>query len=117
MVGGRRGAKRRQEGIRRRRRYRQREEEKSDEEEERRRRRERLDKYTERGRKSRKVETKENGKICFCVNYRKLNSLTVTNAFPLLFTDGVLDTIVDYEMYSFLDGLSCYNKIHMHPNA
>jgi hypothetical protein len=46
-----------------------------------------------------------------CVDYRKLNAATITDAFPLPFTDGVLDTVAGHEMYSFLVGFSGYNQI------
>ena len=47
------------------------------------------------------------------MNYRKLNEATITDAFPLPFTDGVLDTVAGHEMYMFLDGFSGYNQIRM----
>ena len=61
------------------------------------------------------VVPKKNGKIRVCVDYRKLNVATVTDAFPLPFTDGVLDAVAGHEVYSFLDGFSGYNQIRMHP--
>ena len=39
----------------------------------------------------------------------------VTDAFPLPFTNGVLDMVARHEVYSFLDGFSGYNQIRMHP--
>ena len=62
------------------------------------------------------VVPKKNGKIRVCVDYRKLNAATVTDAFPLPFTDGVLDAVAGHEVYSFLDGFSGYNQIRMHPD-
>jgi hypothetical protein len=59
------------------------------------------------------VVLKKNGKLRVYVDYRKLNAATITNAFPLPFTDGVLDTVAGHEMYSFLDGFSGYNQIRM----
>ena len=50
-----------------------------------------------------------------CVDYRKLNAATVIDAFPLPFTDRVLDVVTSHEVYSFLDGFSGYNQIRMHP--
>ena len=38
----------------------------------------------------------------------------MTDAFPLPFTDGVLDAVAEHEVYSFLDGFSGYNQIQMH---
>ena len=50
-----------------------------------------------------------------CVDYRKLNIVTITDAFPLPFTDSVLDAVVGHNMYNFLDGFRGYNQIRMHP--
>ena len=61
------------------------------------------------------VVPKKNGKIRVCVDYRKLNATTVMDAFPLPFTDGILDVVVGHEMYNFLDGFSGYNQVRMHP--
>ena len=52
------------------------------------------------------VVSKKNGKIRVCVDYWKLNAATVMDAFPLPFTDAVLDAVADHEVYSFLDGFS-----------
>ena len=61
------------------------------------------------------IVPEKNGKIWVCVDYRKLNAATVTNTFPLPFTDGVLDAVARHEVYSFLDGFSGYNQIWMCP--
>ena len=45
-----------------------------------------------------------------------MNVATVTDAFPLPFTDGVLDAVAGHEVYSFLDGFNGYNQIRMHPD-
>jgi hypothetical protein len=42
-----------------------------------------------------------------------LNVAIITDAFPLPFTDGVLDTVIGHEVYNFLDGFSGYNQIRM----
>ena len=62
------------------------------------------------------VVPKKNGKIRVCVDYRKLNATTIIDAFPLPFTDGVLDALAGHEMYNFLDGFSGYNQERMHPD-
>ena len=49
------------------------------------------------------VVTKKNELIRVCVDYRKLNAATVTDAFPFMFIDGVLDMVVGHECYIFLD--------------
>ena len=60
------------------------------------------------------VVSKKNGKIRVFVDYEKLNATTVTDAFLLPFTDGVLDAVASYEIYSSLDGLNRHNQIRMH---
>ena len=62
------------------------------------------------------VIPKKNGTIRACVDYQKLNAATVTDVFPLPFTDIVLDAVAGHEMYSFLDGFSGYNQVRMHPD-
>ena len=59
---------------------------------------------------------KKNVKIWVCVDYRKLNAATVTDAFPLPFIDGILDAVAGHGVYSFLDGFSGYNQVRMHPD-
>jgi hypothetical protein len=39
------------------------------------------------------VVPKKHGKLRVCVDYRNLNATTITDAFPLPFTDEVLDTV------------------------
>ena len=61
------------------------------------------------------IVLKKNEKIWVCVDYRKLNVATTTDAFLLPFTDGVLDVVASHEVYSFLDGFNGYNQIRIHP--
>ena len=58
----------------------------------------------------------KNGNIRVCVDYRKFNTITITDDFPLPFTDGVLEVIGRHKMYCFLDGFNGYNHIPMHPD-
>ena len=60
------------------------------------------------------VVPKRNGEIRICVEYRKLNVVTITDVFPLPFTDSILDAVVGHDTYSFLDGLNGYNQVRMH---
>ena len=59
------------------------------------------------------VVPKKNGKLRICVDFRKLNEQTIKDPFPLPFTDTMLDQVVGYEMYSFLDGYNGYNQISL----
>lgn len=40
------------------------------------------------------IVPKKNGKLCICVDYRKLNFLTKKNPYPLPFIDKILDLVV-----------------------
>ena len=46
---------------------------------------------------------------CVCMDYRKLNKATRNDHFPLPFIDQMLDRLVGYSYYCFLDGYSGYN--------
>ncbi|KAL2634749.1 hypothetical protein R1flu_006228 [Riccia fluitans] len=57
------------------------------------------------------VVPKKNGKLRICIDYRKLNASTVTNAFLLPYIDLMLESVAGQEMYSFMDGFSGYNQV------
>ena len=46
-----------------------------------------------------------------CIDYRKLNSATRKDHFPLPFIDQMLERIAGHAFYCFLDGYSGYNQI------
>uniref|UniRef100_A0A2N9IGG3 Reverse transcriptase domain-containing protein n=1 Tax=Fagus sylvatica TaxID=28930 RepID=A0A2N9IGG3_FAGSY len=46
-----------------------------------------------------------------CIDYRKLNSVTRKDHFPLPFMDQILERVAGHEYYCFLDGYSGYNQI------
>ncbi|XP_052172242.1 uncharacterized protein LOC127788168 [Diospyros lotus] len=48
-----------------------------------------------------------------CIDYRKLNSVTRKDHFPLPFLDQVLERIAGHAFYCFLDGYSGYNQIEI----
>ena len=48
-----------------------------------------------------------------CIDYRKLNSVTRKDHFPLPFINQILDRLASYKFYCFLDGYSRYNYIHI----
>ncbi|XP_042028517.1 uncharacterized protein LOC121782529 [Salvia splendens] len=50
-----------------------------------------------------------------CMDYRKLNTATRKDHFPLPFLDQLLDRIAGYSHYCFLDGYSGYNQIAIAP--
>jgi len=48
-----------------------------------------------------------------CIDYRKLNSMTRKDYFPLPFMDQILERVTGHEFYCFLDGYSGYNQIEI----
>jgi hypothetical protein len=51
----------------------------------------------------------------FCVNYRKLNSITIKNKFPLPIIDEFLDEIAGVKYFSTIDLASGLHQIRMQP--
>ena len=51
-----------------------------------------------------------------CIDYRKLNSTTKKDHFPLPFIDQILDRLVGLSYFCFLDRYSGYNQITIHPD-
>ena len=54
---------------------------------------------------------KKNGQIRLCVDYRKLNKVTIKDAYPLPRIDDILDTIGDAKYFTTLDTVSGYYQI------
>ncbi|PRQ60447.1 putative nucleotidyltransferase, Ribonuclease H [Rosa chinensis] len=50
-----------------------------------------------------------------CIDYRKLNSATRKDHFPLPFIDQMLERLAGHSHYCFLDGYSGYNQIPIAP--
>ncbi|KAI5343195.1 hypothetical protein L3X38_011071 [Prunus dulcis] len=50
-----------------------------------------------------------------CIDYRKLNTSTRKDHFPLPFIDQMLDRLSGHTYYCFLDGFSGYNQIPIAP--
>lgn len=50
-----------------------------------------------------------------CIHYKRLNTTTRKYHSPLLFIDHMLERLVGYEYYCFLDGYSGYNQIVVAP--
>jgi len=57
------------------------------------------------------VVPKKNGKLQICLDFIKLNVATKKDPYPLRFTDEVLNIVIRYETYSFLNGYSRYHQI------
>jgi len=58
---------------------------------------------------------KKDGSIRFCVDYRKLNSLTSKDAYPLPRIDTCLDTLSGAAWYSTFDLRSGFHQVSMNP--
>ena len=51
-----------------------------------------------------------------CIDYRKLNSATKKDPFPLPFIDQILDRMARSSYFCFLDGYSGYSQITIYPD-
>ena len=56
---------------------------------------------------------KKDGTTRFCIDYRKLNSVTCRGAYPLPRTDDTLDTLSGSQWFSTLDLLSGYWQVEV----
>ncbi|KAL4315591.1 hypothetical protein AHAS_Ahas15G0200400 [Arachis hypogaea] len=50
-----------------------------------------------------------------CIDYKRLNTATRKDHFPLPFIDQMLERLADHDFYCFLDGYSGYNQIAVDP--
>ena len=62
------------------------------------------------------VVRKKSGEIRLCCDYRKLNSITRKDAFPLPRIDECLDALGGAKFFSTLDLASGYHQVAMHPD-
>ncbi len=61
------------------------------------------------------VVPKKNGKLKICIYFKKLNATIKKDPYPLPFTNEVLNIVVGYETYYFLDGYSRDHQIFIVP--
>ena len=61
--------------------------------------------------------TKKDGSTHFCVDYRRLNSLTVKAAYPLPRIDDLLRLLGNQQWFSNMDLASGYWQVAMSPEA
>ena len=59
------------------------------------------------------IVLKKNGKWRVCVDFQELNKEALRDYLPLPFIDQVLDTLSGKKYFSFMDGYSGYNQIHI----
>ena len=50
-----------------------------------------------------------------CIDYRKLNKATRKDHFPLPFIDQVIERLANFSYFCYLDGLSDFYQIPIHP--
>jgi hypothetical protein len=50
-----------------------------------------------------------------CIDYRKMNTATRKDHFPLPFIDQMVERLAGHKYYCFLDGYSGYNQVHVDP--
>ncbi|WVZ49157.1 hypothetical protein U9M48_000534 [Paspalum notatum var. saurae] len=50
-----------------------------------------------------------------CIDYRKLNTATRKDHFPLPFIDEMLERLANHSFFCYLDGYSGYHQIPIHP--
>lgn len=60
---------------------------------------------------------KANGDLRFCVDYRKLNTITKRNRYPLPLIEEVLARIFGCQYMTRLDIIAAFNKLRMHPDS
>ena len=58
---------------------------------------------------------KKDGKLRFCVDYRKLNALTIRDSYPIPRMDECIDSLGDAGIFSTLDANSGYWQVEIHP--
>lgn len=56
---------------------------------------------------------KKDGSLRFCVDYRKLNDMTVKNRFPMPLVDEILDELSVTQYFTSLDMTTGYHQIRM----
>ena len=59
--------------------------------------------------------TKKIGQIRVCIDYRDLNNACPKDEFSLPISEVMIDNTCRFERMTFMDGISGYNQLKMHP--
>lgn len=52
----------------------------------------------------------------FCIDYRGLNKVTVTDKYPLPRADDIFDALAGAKIYSVMDAVKGYHQVEIHPD-
>ena len=61
------------------------------------------------------IPTRTVTRWCMCIDYQKLNKATRKDHFPLPFIDQVLERLANFSYFYYLDGISGFYQIPIHP--
>jgi hypothetical protein len=56
---------------------------------------------------------KKDGSWSFCIDYRRLNSMTIKNRFPMPLVDEILDELAGTQFFTSLDMTAGYHQIRL----
>ena len=56
---------------------------------------------------------KKNRKLCLCVDYRKLNNITIKNCYPFSHINELMDRLTSVNYYTKLDLQDAYNLVRI----
>ncbi|KAE9306958.1 hypothetical protein PF008_g21347 [Phytophthora fragariae] len=59
---------------------------------------------------------KPDGEIRLCIDYRRLNAVTVKDCYPMPLIDDIIDVLGDARLFSTMDIASGYWNVPMHEN-
>ncbi len=60
---------------------------------------------------------KKDGSLRFCVDYRKLNAMTIRNRYPILLVEETLARVIGCKYLTKLDIMAAFNKLRIHPDS
>ena len=61
------------------------------------------------------LRKKNDGTWCMCVDYKRLNKLTIKNRYPLPISDDLIDRLLGATYFTKIDLRTGYHQIWIHP--